>query len=163
MSCTLPLQSLSTPLHLASLRGHADACLLLLGAGAEPGARDGEGKSALDLARDKGHAAVEEILGGRVSGQECVPYASLSWVVLCLKKLHYKLTLTERRTGSGPAATVHMPEDNEVVLLPIPCLCPCLCLLPAQTERVMRAAGCVASDGRAPPRLPLARTADEVG
>lgn len=64
-----PCQLRSTPLHLAALRGHTDACLLLLDAGADPGARDGEGKTPLDLARDEGHAVVEELLRGMVGGQ----------------------------------------------------------------------------------------------
>jgi ankyrin repeat protein len=52
-----------TPLHEAAIRGHAEMLTLLLEHGAELDARTDDGKTALDLAREKGRAAVVKMLG----------------------------------------------------------------------------------------------------
>lgn len=49
----------------AAHHGHADLCALLIDAGAEPDARDGQGRSALYRAAEGGHAAAVEALLAR--------------------------------------------------------------------------------------------------
>ncbi|MDB5326295.1 MAG: ankyrin repeat protein [Phycisphaerales bacterium] len=51
-----------TPLHEAARNGQASAVRTLLKAGADAAVRDADGKTPQDLARDKGHAAVAELL-----------------------------------------------------------------------------------------------------
>jgi uncharacterized protein len=51
-----------TPLHEAAHIGRADLVQLLLEHGADAAARDGQGRSAADFARERGHTSVLEIL-----------------------------------------------------------------------------------------------------
>jgi len=52
-------------LHLAADRGHCQAVVLLLEAGADPSVRDGEGLTAQDLAQEAGNLEVVKILQHR--------------------------------------------------------------------------------------------------
>lgn len=49
---------LSTPLHWASRQGHIGVIVQLMGAGANPSLRDGEGAAAIHLAAQFGHTAI---------------------------------------------------------------------------------------------------------
>jgi ankyrin repeat protein len=49
-------------LHTAAEKGFAEITRLLLTAGADPSARDHNGKTALQIAKRKGHSQVIEIL-----------------------------------------------------------------------------------------------------
>ena len=51
-----------SPLILAVSRGHLDICKLLLDAGADPATKDYEGNDALAVARERGEAAVVQML-----------------------------------------------------------------------------------------------------
>lgn len=51
-----------TPLHTAAYVGDAEVVRLLLDRGADPRARTDDGKMAIDIARERGHAAVAEVL-----------------------------------------------------------------------------------------------------
>uniref|UniRef100_A0A1B6LPG5 Uncharacterized protein n=1 Tax=Graphocephala atropunctata TaxID=36148 RepID=A0A1B6LPG5_9HEMI len=53
---------LATPLHRAAMEGHMDVISLLLKSGADPLAKDAEGRTAADRARDNHHEAVLELL-----------------------------------------------------------------------------------------------------
>lgn len=55
-------QSGFTPLHEAALRGHADLVRVLLQHHADRSARNSEGRTPGDLAREKGHAEVAKLL-----------------------------------------------------------------------------------------------------
>jgi ankyrin repeat protein len=55
----------ATPLHEAAFRGNASLVRLLLRHGADPDARDSEGKRPVDLARDRGLDAVAALLDQR--------------------------------------------------------------------------------------------------
>jgi hypothetical protein len=57
-----------TLLHLAALNGHADMVDLLLAAGIDPAAKDGNGKTALDYAREHGNATVALRLVSSIEG-----------------------------------------------------------------------------------------------
>jgi ankyrin repeat protein len=52
-----------TPLHTAAYGGDPDVVRLLLDRGADPMLRTDDGKTAVDVARERGHAAVAEMLG----------------------------------------------------------------------------------------------------
>lgn len=52
----------TTALCAAAARGHADCVAYLLDAGADPDLKDGQGRSALQLAQAGGHAAVARML-----------------------------------------------------------------------------------------------------
>ena len=52
----------ATPLNIACFRGHADVVKLMLEHGADPTARDGQGRTPAEYARERGHAAVAEQL-----------------------------------------------------------------------------------------------------
>jgi ankyrin repeat protein len=54
-----------TPLHGAAHSGDRELVELLLARGADPDAKHQEGKTALDLARESGHAEVVAILERR--------------------------------------------------------------------------------------------------
>ncbi len=54
-----------TPLHEAALRGHAPLVELLLAHGADPDARNADGKTPRDCARDAGHDALARRLARR--------------------------------------------------------------------------------------------------
>lgn len=54
-----------TALHLACDRGHADVVELLVKNGADPGVKDGDGFSAIDLAREAQHEHIVSILSNR--------------------------------------------------------------------------------------------------
>ncbi|KAG5634703.1 hypothetical protein H0H81_001050 [Sphagnurus paluster] len=56
------VDGLGTALHEAANGGQREAAVLLLQRGADPNIKDSLGKSALDIARQKGHAAVAEVL-----------------------------------------------------------------------------------------------------
>ncbi|MCC6003743.1 MAG: ankyrin repeat domain-containing protein [Thermofilum sp.] len=58
-----------TPLHWAAINGHADVVKLLLENGADPSIKDKNGKTALDVAREGGHADVAEIIETFISGR----------------------------------------------------------------------------------------------
>ncbi|NIQ77940.1 MAG: ankyrin repeat domain-containing protein, partial [Anaerolineae bacterium] len=62
----VPLDALDaegqSPLHWAALYGHRDVVNALLSAGADPTILNGNGKTALELARDAGHVEVAEAL-----------------------------------------------------------------------------------------------------
>jgi len=53
-----------TPLHEAALRGHVELVRELLAHGADRSARNADGKTAADLAQEKGNTAVEAMLAG---------------------------------------------------------------------------------------------------
>ena len=57
------------PLHQAARQGHAQVARLLLEAGADPALRDGDGKTPEDLANERGHAEVAELLRARAQRQ----------------------------------------------------------------------------------------------
>jgi len=52
----------TSPLHEAARNGHAEIVRLLLDAGADPLVRDGEGKTAMDIANVRGHALVVDAI-----------------------------------------------------------------------------------------------------
>jgi hypothetical protein len=52
----------TSALHEAARAGHAEIVRLLLDAGARPSLRDGDGKTARDVATEHGHVAVAERL-----------------------------------------------------------------------------------------------------
>jgi ankyrin repeat protein len=52
----------TSPLHEAARRGHADIVEILLAAGADPRQHDVDGKSAVDVATECGHAGIAETL-----------------------------------------------------------------------------------------------------
>lgn len=56
-----------TPLHIAAQKNLRDTALLLLNRGADLTLKDSSGKTAADLAREKGAAATEELLKERAS------------------------------------------------------------------------------------------------
>jgi ankyrin repeat protein len=51
-----------TPLHSAAFTGDAEVVRTLLDRGADPTLRTDDGKTAIDIARERGHAAVAEML-----------------------------------------------------------------------------------------------------
>jgi ankyrin repeat protein len=63
-SPTVRQQGGFTPLHEAAQRGHAAMVALLRQHGADVAAQNDAGKSARDLARERGHAEVEQLLEG---------------------------------------------------------------------------------------------------
>ena len=54
-----------TPLHEAAHIGSIELCRLLLGHGADAAAADDNGRTAVDVARERGYTAVVELLGQR--------------------------------------------------------------------------------------------------
>ncbi|MCH7911223.1 MAG: ankyrin repeat domain-containing protein, partial [Candidatus Hydrogenedentes bacterium] len=54
-----------SPLHFAASRGHVDVVEALLGAGADAEARDGNGRTALDVASYSGNNEVAALLRDR--------------------------------------------------------------------------------------------------
>ena len=50
------------PLHEAARGGHGEIVQMLLAAGANPAARDGQGQTPYEISLEHGHAAVAELL-----------------------------------------------------------------------------------------------------
>jgi hypothetical protein len=72
-------QTLFTPLHAAAHGGHADCVAALLQAGADLGAKNRRGKTALQLASRKRHAAVTALLSASaLAGGSCRSHRSSS-------------------------------------------------------------------------------------
>ncbi|WP_353289054.1 ankyrin repeat domain-containing protein [Wolbachia endosymbiont (group A) of Pogonocherus hispidulus] len=63
----------STPLHLAAANGHLDTVKYLMGKGANPNAIDGDGKTPLQRANEKGISDIVEYLAERVQQVTEVP------------------------------------------------------------------------------------------
>jgi ankyrin repeat protein len=59
----VPHQGGGTPLHTVAFTGNAEVARMLLERGADPMARTDEGKTAVDIARERGHTALAEVLG----------------------------------------------------------------------------------------------------
>jgi uncharacterized protein len=59
-------QSGSTPLHTVAFTGDRDSLELLLEHGADPAIRNKEGKVAADIARERGHQEIADLLATRV-------------------------------------------------------------------------------------------------
>jgi len=55
-------QSGSTPLHTVGFTGDRASLDLLLKHGADPAIRDNDGKSAADIARERGHKEIADLL-----------------------------------------------------------------------------------------------------
>ena len=58
-----------TPLHIAAEKGMRDTALLLLNMGADPSLKDPQGKTAADIATEKGSTTVVELLRTRPGGK----------------------------------------------------------------------------------------------
>jgi ankyrin repeat protein len=58
-----PHQGGGTPLHTVAFTGNAEVARMLLERGADPMARTDDGKTAIDIARERGHATLAEMLG----------------------------------------------------------------------------------------------------
>lgn len=54
-----------TPLHTVAFTGDVESARMLLARGADPGARLDDGKAAVDVARERGHAELAEMLATR--------------------------------------------------------------------------------------------------
>jgi ankyrin repeat protein len=59
-----PQRSGATPLQETAFSGNLELARLLLAHGADPAAVDDQGRAALDLARERGHSALVELLSG---------------------------------------------------------------------------------------------------
>ncbi|OIP27377.1 hypothetical protein AUK22_05620 [bacterium CG2_30_54_10] len=57
------------PLHIAAEKNMADTALLLLNMGADPALKDQEGKTAADIAKEKGANSVSAVLRGKAEGK----------------------------------------------------------------------------------------------
>jgi len=103
---------MSTPLHWATRQGHAAIIVLLLQAGANPAARDGEGCAAIHLAAQFGHTAIVGYLiakGQNVNTQDANGMTALMWAcyrtssidpVRLLVTLGSSLTMTDNVQGN---------------------------------------------------------------
>ncbi len=74
----------ASPLHLAVKKGRADMARFLLQQGVEPGAHDGAGRTALDLAQEYSYPAVARVL--EAAGAEPTPGAETRAVASLLSR-----------------------------------------------------------------------------
>ena len=63
----------ATPLHLAAAAGHGETARLLLAAGADPGTADAAGRTALDVALEKGQQGCAAVLREHGAGRPVPP------------------------------------------------------------------------------------------
>ena len=61
----VPHQGGGTPLHTVAFTGNAQVARMLLDRGADPMLRTDDGKTAIDIARERGHADLARMLEGR--------------------------------------------------------------------------------------------------
>ena len=103
---------MSTPLHWACRQGHISVIILLIGAGADPGLRDGEGCGAIHLASQFGHTAIVGYLiakGVSVNSQDNNGMTPIMWAgyrttsidpIRLLITLGSSLTMTDSVQGN---------------------------------------------------------------